>query len=106
MADSSAIETIGAARKAHSCDWCAQRITIGSTYKRWRYYGGDSDGVNLVKVHPECHDALVDLQRIDRSFGEWTPGDFPRGCHCDHDPQCARCQSVTQSAIAKHRGDK
>ena len=45
------------ARKAHTCDWCAETMAKGEPYKTW---SGVTDGYWWrVKVHPECAAATV-----------------------------------------------
>lgn len=60
------------ARKAHRCDWCWQSINSGETYKRYRcYMDGDA---STVRMHPECHGAMLEEARLEGGWIEWTPG--------------------------------
>jgi hypothetical protein len=62
------------ARKRHACSWCDEAIEIGEQYKRYRYFNYGDAGT--VKMHPECHTAM-----IEESGGhaiEWSPGEFER----------------------------
>jgi hypothetical protein len=60
------------ARKRHRCTWCWEFIEPGEQYKRYRYFDGGDAGT--VKLHPECHEAMLqDAAEWGPRF-EWTPG--------------------------------
>jgi|688.fasta_scaffold2386605_1 hypothetical protein len=88
MGTASEPETIKAAKKAHQCSWCGERIEIGETYIRYRWFG--DDGAGVVKEHPECFDAMNEMIDFEGEI-EFQPGDCPRGCNCGHDAGCKRC---------------
>lgn len=95
------------ANKVHQCSWCAERIMPGETYKRYRWYdGGDA---NTVKLHEECSDACDRaIEQNSPHYIEFSPGDFPRGCTCDHDSQCEQPFCVARRRIsnaAERAGD-
>jgi hypothetical protein len=54
-------QTIRAARAAHHCSWCGERINAGETYKRWRFFHNGDAGT--CKMHPECFDAMEEERR-------------------------------------------
>lgn len=61
----------------HRCSWCYELINPGERYMKYRYFS--SGDAATVKMHPECHEAM--LQAADEEGGsiEWTPGqDRPR----------------------------
>lgn len=60
------------ANKPHRCTWCWQRIGVGETYNRYRFFDGGDAGT--VKMHPECYDAMLDAAREEGGWIEWTPG--------------------------------
>jgi hypothetical protein len=64
--------TTQVARIDHRCTWCWQFIRAGEQYKRYRYFDGGDAGV--VKMHPECHGAMLEAARDEGGFIEWTPG--------------------------------
>lgn len=77
MGCSTADETIKAARKAHRCSWCGERINPGETYKRWRFFHNGDAGT--CKMHPECFDAMEDERRFEGGgYFEWMEGDNER----------------------------
>jgi hypothetical protein len=84
------VVSIAAARKRHRCSWCDTRIEVGEPYKRWRYF--DDGDVGTIKMHPECHEAMEAAPNHLVDEG-WMPGEFPRGCNCDHDPDCPKCRA-------------
>ena len=81
------VETHKAA-KEHQCSWCGDAIVIGERYKRYRFF--DRGDANTVRLHPECLDAVDELNDSDCGF---RPGDNPRGCNCWFDLDCERCNS-------------
>ena len=61
------------ARKHHRCDWCWTGISQGEFYHRYRYFS--EERVTTIKLHPECHIAMI--EEVDAQGGgfiEWTPG--------------------------------
>jgi hypothetical protein len=42
----------------HRCSWCGDRVKVGESYWRWRWYDGGE--ATTVKMHPECRDAAID----------------------------------------------
>ncbi len=64
--------TTQAARIRHRCTWCWQFINAGEQYKSYRYFDGGDSGV--VKMHPECHEAMQEMASEEGGFLEWTPG--------------------------------
>ena len=77
---------IKAAKKIHRCSWCGTRITIGETYKKYRYFDGGDAGT--VKIHFDCYEAMLDCDDLSDGF---SPGDNPRGCNCGHSKDCEKC---------------
>jgi hypothetical protein len=89
-------ETIKAARKPYRCDWCDERIEVGGSYVRWRYF--DARDAVTCRLHPECRAAQNRWVREDSSWNtEWTPGDFARGCTC----AAGNCECQKAAAVAK-----
>lgn len=87
MSSHSDVEVIKHAKKAHRCDWCAEKINIGDTYERWRWYDGGDAGT--TKMHPECAYASSEVGKEEGYDFEYYPGMFRRGCGCDpSDPPC------------------
>lgn len=87
MSTNSDIQYIKHAKKAHRCDWCAERIEIGESYERWRWYDGGDAGT--TKMHPECANASSEVASEEGGYFEFHPGMFRRGCGCDpSDPPC------------------
>ena len=80
---------IKAVRKSHECSWCAERIEKGESYKRYRYF--DNGDAGTVKMHIECYEASAELVAEYNEPIEFRPGDYPRGCWCDFDPECDKC---------------
>lgn len=101
MSASTTPESIKAAKKAHGCSWCAERIDAGQPYVRWRYFMDGDAGT--CKAHPECHDAMMELSRLEGGFVEFTPGESPRGCNCGYDAgcPCASRRAAPNSGSAK-----
>ena len=64
--------TTQTARIKHRCTWCWQVVNVGEQYKRYRYFDGGDAGT--VKMHLECHDAMLWYAREEGGFIEWTPG--------------------------------
>lgn len=64
--------TTHAARKRHRCSWCWQFIGKGEQYKRYVVF--DSGETNTVKMHPECHEAMLEAAAEEGGWMEWTPG--------------------------------
>lgn len=97
------VRTIKAARKAHSCSWCAQRIEAGQPYKSYRWFdGGDAA---TVKQHSECYDAMMGaMKELGDSFIEFSPGDNPRGCFCNFCSQCEHCKTTGQGMFKSADG--
>jgi hypothetical protein len=89
MATTTDTEEVKAARKPHECSWCGERIEKGMPYKRYRYFDGGDAGT--VKLHPECEAASAELIAEFNEAIEFRPGDYPRGCWCDFDKECERC---------------
>lgn len=58
--------------KTHRCTWCWQAINVGDTYHRYRYFDGADAGT--VKMHPECHGAMLQQAQEDGGYTEWIPG--------------------------------
>lgn len=88
------VVTIFSAKKSHECSWCSQAIKKGDTYKRYRWFDGCD--ASTVKMHPECLDASYKLiSELNESI-EFFPGDYPRGCYCDFDPECDTCNQIKQ----------
>ena len=98
MGTMTGIEVVKAAKTPHHCSWCAERIDVGASYTRWRYFG--DDGPTVVKIHLECKAALDEV-RGDPDFEEWCEGDNPRGCNCGHDARCPRCNAKKTPLTAK-----
>ena len=91
-------ETIVSAKKRHQCSWCAERIEIGETYLRYRWYNGSD--ASTVKMHPECISAMRELIKLEGGYEiEFGLGDNPRGCLCGHDRGCERCAEKSLAVI-------
>jgi hypothetical protein len=86
MSSSTGLEIVKSAKKIHRCSWCANKIEVGESYKKYRYFDGGDAGT--VKLHPECYDAMKECDDLDDQF---SPGDNPRGCNCGHCQGCERC---------------
>lgn len=98
MGNQSDTESVKAAKKPHSCSWCAEHIDAGHPYKRYRWYDGGS--ANTVKMHPECYDASLELIALEGGEIEFMPGDSPRGCCCGYDRGCAKCAARKTMPLA------
>lgn len=59
MGTSTQIRSVKAAKKRHRCYWCLENIEAGESYKRYRWFG--DDGADVVKMHPECYDAMLEV---------------------------------------------
>lgn len=75
-------EFINRARKRHQCDWCNERIAVGTSYERYRSF--DVRDAQTVRLHPECAKAAHQFAAEDGGYAEWTAGGFSRGCCCEH----------------------
>lgn len=84
-------ETIKAAKKQHKCDWCPESIDAGEPYKRYRFFG--DAGPAVVKMHPECYDAMQEVADEEGGYLEWTPHESPRGCSCGGAGDCDHCKT-------------
>lgn len=89
MGASTTVERVKVAKKAHTCSWCAERIDVGSTYSRYRYFDGGDAGT--VKLHPECEEVLDECCREEGGSYEFYAGDNPRGCNCGYTNGCKKC---------------
>ena len=89
MGHMSKTETIKAAKKPHRCTWCWTRIAAGESYKRYRWFGGDTA---VIKMHPECYRAMLEVAADEGGEIEWVPGQ-PRGCSCEWDRECVACKA-------------
>lgn len=76
MGTSTADETIKAARKAHACSWCGERIEVGDTYTRYRFFQHGDAGT--CRMHPECLAAMHEEANNEGGWIEFTPGDNER----------------------------
>lgn len=96
MSNQTAIETIAHAKKVHRCCWCAEKILIGQSYLRWRFFDGGDAATN--KMHPECNSALSRWS-IENIGGEWHKGAFTRGCTCESGscPEPTICKTLNDS---------
>ena len=87
---------IKAAKKAHRCTWCSEKVKPGESYMRWRAFDG-SDAWT-IKMHPECDKASQRMARQEGYDFEYMPGDFNRGCMCERgDPHC-KCHPTPKEA--------
>lgn len=102
MGHSTELQSITAARSAHRCSWCAERIEVGAPYKRYRYFDGGDAGT--VKLHPECNDILDETVREEGWDYEFHAGENPRGCNCGHMHGCERCAEL-KSKRATHEAE-
>ena len=59
------------ANKVHLCSWCWQSIKSGDAYKRYRSF---YDGAITIKMHPECHEAMLAQAKEEGGVTEWIPG--------------------------------
>ena len=64
-------------RKNHRCGWCDELIPKGTTDIWSRSYIFE-DGPQSDWMHPECWDAMFEMDHCDLAEG-WMPGDFVRG---------------------------
>jgi len=92
MGYSTQAEHVKSARKDHEpCDWCLQKIKKGDSYVRWRWY--DSGDASTVRVHPECYQALKEMQKSEGWDFEFYPGNNPRGGFCGWCGECEHCKA-------------
>lgn len=104
MGYSTELQSIAAARSAHRCSWCAERIDVGTPYKRYRYFdGGDAC---TVKLHPECSDILDETVSEEGGDYEFQSGDNPRGCNCGHDRSCVTCAELKATRGAQEAAEQ
>lgn len=104
MSTQTAAETIQHAKKAHRCDWCAEKINIGDTYERWRWFDGGDAGT--AKMHPECANASSKVAAEEGWDFEYYPGMFRRGCGCDpNDPPCDHRAHHTDTGAKPAHGE-
>lgn len=67
---------VRATRKAHTCEWCAEPVEIGSPANHRTYiFEGD---FHSEYMHPECHEAMDDTPMEYIEDG-WIAGDWKRG---------------------------
>lgn len=76
MSQQTQTETVKAARKTHVCDWCGERIDIGTTYRRYRWF--QHGGAGTCRMHPECHGAMELAADEEGGWIEFCPGDNER----------------------------
>lgn len=76
MSHQTETETIRSARKSHICDWCGQRINVGDTYQRWRWFINGDAGTG--RAHPECREALDEAAKEEGGFYEFVQYDNER----------------------------
>jgi len=91
MGHQNTTEHINKARTEHLCSWCNEKIKKGKPYSRWRWF--DNGDTSVVKVHPECLEALNVVIAERRDCVEFNPGDNPRGCNCGFSKGCERCSA-------------
>lgn len=91
MGTSTRVESVKAANKQHRCDWCPEKIEAGESYERYRYFG--DDGPAVIKMHPECYDAMLEVAREEGPHFEFTMHESPRGCSCGGCGDCSYCQT-------------
>lgn len=96
---SSNVESINAAKKQHRCDWCPEKIDAGESYMRYRYFG--DDGPAIVKMHPECYDAMLAVADEEGPHFEFSLHASNRGCSCGGDGHCNHCQQQQQKQNKK-----
>lgn len=76
MGSSTQDQVIKAARKQHGCSWCGERIEVGETYTRYRWFNDGDAGT--CKMHPECHAAMQECAAEEGGWFEFGPGDNDR----------------------------
>lgn len=86
------VENVKAAKKQHRCDWCPEKIEAGQPYARYRWFG--DDGPAVVKMHPECYDAMQECAREEGGEFEFSLHESPRGCSCGGSGYCAGCKKT------------
>ena len=87
MGHASEVREIKSAGKDHVCSWCDEKIEIGQSYFRWRWY--DYSDASTCKMHPECYGAMSEVMK-DWDY-EFEIGGNPRGCNCGFTSDCGRC---------------
>ena len=95
MGTASEIEIIKSVKKPHQCSWCGERIEVGGTYQRYRWFG--DDGAGVVKLHDECKAALDEVVSHERGEYLFSPGDNGRGCSCGGSNECDWCLAHNDS---------
>ncbi len=70
-------------RKRHYRDWCNEAILPGDRYIGWTQF---DDRPSCNHLHPECMEAFEESD--EKEFDNLNP----RGCNCDWDDLCARCE--------------
>ena len=63
-------------RKNHTCFWCGETIKCGESYRRWCWA---DDGLEEIKVHPECGHAWNEAANEEGGFYEAMPYEHKRG---------------------------
>lgn len=59
MGTSSYIDYIKRSKKEHLCSWCGEKILLGESYKRCRWY--DNGDIKICKLHDECFSGHSDM---------------------------------------------
>ena len=67
---------ISKCRKEHTCYWCGEKIEKGQSYRRWCWV---DDGLEEIKVHPECADAWSSAAEEEGGFYETMAYENERG---------------------------
>ena len=68
---------INKSQKSYMCEWCYEKILIGTSYWKWFTYGENV----TARMHPECYNAMLQADLYD---DELPPaGTYRRGCWCD-----------------------
>jgi len=75
MGTMSKVKTLTAAKKQR-CSWCGEIINVGEQYFRYRFWNNKEVGV--VKMHPECFDAMQDAAEEEGGWFEWSYGECER----------------------------
>lgn len=82
-------DEIKRAAKPHRCDWCQERIEVGSPYVR--QFVKDGADVWTWRAHPECYEASGELDQQELDESAFVGAVFVRGCSHDRHEHCARC---------------